>query len=57
MLTVRPLHDLLSVEKLPQQEREDGHVIPGAMLPFQPLLRETAGRLLLLTGHITGNSN
>ena len=37
MLTAAPLQDLLSIEKLLEQELEEARVIQGAMLPSQPL--------------------
>ncbi|HTP68024.1 MAG TPA: SpoIIE family protein phosphatase [Dongiaceae bacterium] len=39
MLTAAPLHDLLSIERLREQELEEARVIQGAMLPAQPLHR------------------
>jgi sigma-B regulation protein RsbU (phosphoserine phosphatase) len=37
MVTATPLHDLLAIEKLREQELEEARVIQGAMLPSQPM--------------------
>ena len=37
MVTATPLHDLLVIEKLREQELEEARVIQGCMLPSQPL--------------------
>ena len=49
MLTAMPLQDLLTIEKLCEQEREEARVIQGAMLPSQPL---HIGSVLIMPGPI-----